>query len=112
MVEWLRLHAANAGEAASIPGQGTRLHVLQLRPVAAKQINSLKERKKFQIIQKHFILHKRINRPSEAGDQDEHSLRQSVIPLFKNLDQPNKTFQQWKEFSVKIYTVQISSHQL
>jgi len=36
MVQWLRLQAPNAGGQGSIPGQGTRSHMLQLRPRAAK----------------------------------------------------------------------------
>ena len=31
MVQWLRLHGANAGGLGSIPGQGTRSHMLQRR---------------------------------------------------------------------------------
>ena len=31
VVQWLRLHAPNAGDLGSIPGQGTRSHILQLR---------------------------------------------------------------------------------
>ena len=31
MVQWLRLLAPNAGGPGSIPGQGTRSHMLQLR---------------------------------------------------------------------------------
>ena len=31
VVHWLRLHAANAGGPCSIPGQGTRSHMPQLR---------------------------------------------------------------------------------
>ena len=31
-VQWLKLHAPNAGGPGSIPGQGTRSHMLQLRP--------------------------------------------------------------------------------
>ena len=31
VVQWLRLHAANAGGPGSIPSQGTRAHRLQLR---------------------------------------------------------------------------------
>ena len=31
MVQWLRLHAPNAGGPGSIPGQGTKSHMLQLR---------------------------------------------------------------------------------
>ena len=34
VVQWLRLRAANAGGLGSIPGQGTRSHMLQ--PGAAK----------------------------------------------------------------------------
>ena len=30
VVQWLRLHAPNAGGPGSIPGQGTRSHMLQL----------------------------------------------------------------------------------
>ena len=36
VVEWLRLRAPNAGGLSSIPGQGSRLHVLQLRFGTAK----------------------------------------------------------------------------
>ena len=32
VVQWLRLSAPNAGGPGSIPGQGTRSHVLQLDP--------------------------------------------------------------------------------
>ena len=38
MVQWLRLHASNAGGLGSIPGQGTRSHMLQLRPGVTKEI--------------------------------------------------------------------------
>ena len=31
VVQWLRVHVPNAGDMGSIPGQGTRSHVLQLR---------------------------------------------------------------------------------
>ena len=31
VVQWLRLHAPNAGSLGSISGQGTRSHMLQLR---------------------------------------------------------------------------------
>ena len=31
MVQWLRLHAPNAGGLVSIPGQGNRSHMPQLR---------------------------------------------------------------------------------
>ena len=36
VVQWLRLHAPNAGGQGSIPGEGTRSHMLQLRPGADK----------------------------------------------------------------------------
>ena len=36
VVQWLRLWAPKAGDPNSIPGQGTRSHMLQLRPGAAK----------------------------------------------------------------------------
>ena len=35
VVQWLRLHTPNAGAWGSIPGQGTRSHMWQLRPAAA-----------------------------------------------------------------------------
>ena len=31
VVQWLRLHAPNAGSLGLIPGQGTRSHMMQLR---------------------------------------------------------------------------------
>ena len=31
VVHWLRLHAPSARDPGSIPGQGTRFHILQLR---------------------------------------------------------------------------------
>ena len=36
VVQWLRLWAPSAGDPGSIPGQGARSHMLQLRPRAAK----------------------------------------------------------------------------
>ena len=36
VVQWLRLHTPKAGKLGSIPGQGTRSHMLQLSPSAAK----------------------------------------------------------------------------
>ena len=36
VVQWLRLHAPDAGSPGSIPGQGTRPHTPQLRPDIAK----------------------------------------------------------------------------
>ena len=36
VIQWLGLHAPNAGALDSIPGQGTRSHMLQLRPSIAK----------------------------------------------------------------------------
>ena len=36
VVQWLRLHPPDAGNLGSIPGQGTRSHMPQLRPSAAK----------------------------------------------------------------------------
>ena len=41
MVQWLRLHAPNAGGLGLIPGQGTRAHILQLR-VHMLQLKSCK----------------------------------------------------------------------
>ena len=40
MVHWLRLHAPNAGDSGSIPGQGTRARMMQLKiPHAATKIS-------------------------------------------------------------------------
>ena len=39
MVQWLRLSTPSEGDQDSIPGLGTRSHMLQLRPNAAKLIN-------------------------------------------------------------------------
>ena len=36
VVEWIRHQAPNAGELGSIPGWGTKSHMLQRRPGAAK----------------------------------------------------------------------------
>ena len=36
VAQWLRLQASNAGDPGSIPGQGTRSHMTQLRPSTAK----------------------------------------------------------------------------
>ena len=47
MVQWLGLHALNAGGLGSIPGQGTRSHMPQLRLGTVKLINILKINKKF-----------------------------------------------------------------
>ncbi|TEA09823.1 hypothetical protein DBR06_SOUSAS29710008, partial [Sousa chinensis] len=35
VVQWLRLHAPNAGGLGSIPGQGTRSHMQQLKILRA-----------------------------------------------------------------------------
>ena len=40
MIQWLRLHAPNAGGLGSIPGEGTRSHRKQLRSVAAREIKA------------------------------------------------------------------------
>ena len=37
VVHWLRLHASSAGGLGSILGQGTRSHMLQLRPSAGRR---------------------------------------------------------------------------
>ena len=42
VVQWLRLRAPNAGGLGSTPGQGTRAHMPQLRPSAAKHITNIK----------------------------------------------------------------------
>ena len=41
LVQWLKLRAPNAGGLGSNPGQGTRFHMLQLRPSATKYKNPL-----------------------------------------------------------------------
>ena len=38
VVQWLRLHTPNAGGPGSIPDQGTRSHMLQLRSGTVKSI--------------------------------------------------------------------------
>ena len=62
MIQGLKLHAPNAGGLGLIPGQGTRaqmpqlrVHTLQLRPGAAKQIK-LKILKKIQMNQQNTIV--------------------------------------------------------
>ena len=42
MVQWLRLRVPSAEGPGSIPGRGTRSHMLPLRPRAVKYINILK----------------------------------------------------------------------
>ena len=37
VVQWLRINAPNAGDIGSIPGQGTRSHLLQLRVCLLQQ---------------------------------------------------------------------------
>ena len=54
VVQWLRLQAPNAGGLGSIPGQGTRFHMLQLKILNAatkliNKINMLKKKKKSSI---------------------------------------------------------------
>ena len=39
VVQWLRLQTPNAGGPGLIPGQGTRSHILQLKPNMAQLIN-------------------------------------------------------------------------
>ena len=41
VVQWLRLHNPNAVGLGSIPGQGTRSHILKLTHGAAKQISKI-----------------------------------------------------------------------
>ena len=40
VVQWLSLHTSNAEGQGSVPGQGTRSHMLQRRPEAVKQIKN------------------------------------------------------------------------
>ena len=46
VAQWLRLRAPTTEGLGSIPGQGTRSHMLQLRPGAAKQRNIKKKKQK------------------------------------------------------------------
>ena len=46
MVQWLRLHAPNAGGPGLIPGLGTRSHMLQLRSLPAATKTWQNERRK------------------------------------------------------------------
>ena len=55
VVQWLRLCAANGEGTGSIPGQGTRSHMLQLRPSAAKK------KKKFKMCSFRIMLHNNDN---------------------------------------------------
>ena len=41
IVQWLRLHASNAGGLRLTPGQETRSYMPQLRPGVTKQINKI-----------------------------------------------------------------------
>ena len=43
VIQWGRLYAPNVGDLGSIPGQGSRSHMIQLRPSTAK-INNLKKK--------------------------------------------------------------------
>ena len=44
-VQWLRLHIPNIGDPGSIPGQGTRSHMLQLKIPHAATKTQHRERK-------------------------------------------------------------------
>ena len=50
MAQWLRLQAPNAGRPGSIPGQGTRSHMLQLRECMPQLIKK-EEKKRFHVLQ-------------------------------------------------------------
>ena len=52
MVQWLRFRAPNAGGLGSIPGQGTRSRMPQLRPGAAK----FKKKNVIQICYMHMMM--------------------------------------------------------
>ena len=41
VVQWLKLHASNAGGLRLTPGQETRSYMPQLRPGVTKQINKI-----------------------------------------------------------------------
>ena len=52
MAQWLRLQAPNAGRPGSIPGQGTRSRMLQLRECMPQLIKKKEEeRKRFHVLQ-------------------------------------------------------------
>ena len=53
MVQWLGLHAPKAGGLGSVPGQGTRPHMRQLKLGAEKEREKERERKKKKPISKH-----------------------------------------------------------
>ena len=67
VVQWLKLHAPNAGGPSSIPGQGTRSHVLQLNILHAVSKMPLITTKSWhtQISKKKK---KKKNPPANAGD--------------------------------------------
>ena len=47
VVQWLRLQSLNAGDLGSIPGQGTRSHMLQLRLEQPNQSINIRERESY-----------------------------------------------------------------
>ena len=50
VVQWLRLHTPNAGDPGSIPNQGTRSHMLQLKILNATKTLSNKQMSIFNIL--------------------------------------------------------------
>ena len=76
MVQWLKLHAANAGGQGLIPGQETRSHMPQirvcmpkLRPGTAKQIKN---------IQVHIEIHKYLENILKGERKDTLSLQKDI----------------------------------
>ena len=55
VVQWLRLCAPNAGDLGSIPGQGTRVHMLQTMPHVTMKNWHNQINKNFLILKKKFI---------------------------------------------------------
>ena len=72
MVQWIRLHAPNAGDVGSTPGKGTGSRMLQLRPSAAKSINQsifLKTKKKIRQQVNKLDGHNKLKNQKRSGNQ-------------------------------------------
>ena len=65
MVQWLRLSTPNSGGPGLIPGQGTRFHMLQLRPKYIS--NKLKKKKKLKQAQKGWLKGPKSHSKDSAG---------------------------------------------
>ena len=89
VVQWLRLHASNAGDAGSIPGQGTKILFLILF-LAAKNKNSLKKKKKASFREKDTPAVQNSNACPflafwEKERQNTQFLLQVILPLLHNI---------------------------